>query len=49
MERVREYLEAHPDAAIQPLVDGLVGALMEFLDGAIVEDDITIVGMDVLG
>jgi sigma-B regulation protein RsbU (phosphoserine phosphatase) len=49
MERVRDYLEAHPDAAIQPLVDGLVGALMKFLDGAIVEDDITIVGMDVLG
>jgi sigma-B regulation protein RsbU (phosphoserine phosphatase) len=49
MERVHAYLQAQHKRDIQPLLDGLVDALMDFMAGATVEDDITIVGLDVLG
>ena len=49
MERVHAYLQAQHKCDIQPLLDGLVDALMDFMAGATVEDDITIVGLDVLG
>ncbi len=49
MERVRAYLQQEQAREIQPLLDGLVEALMDFLAGAPVEDDITVVGLDVPG
>jgi serine phosphatase RsbU (regulator of sigma subunit) len=48
MTRVLDYVRAHGDADIQPLLDGLLGSLREFMGGAPVDDDITVVGLDVL-
>jgi phosphoserine phosphatase RsbU/P len=48
MARVRDFLASRQQSEIQPLLDGLVSTLMEFMGGTAVDDDITIVGMDVL-
>jgi phosphoserine phosphatase RsbU/P len=48
MERVCAYLREHHAREIQPVLDGLVRSLMDFMAGAPVEDDITILGLDVL-
>ncbi|HKI98426.1 MAG TPA: SpoIIE family protein phosphatase [bacterium] len=49
MERVRAYLTEYQALEIQPLLDGLVDTLADFMNHIPVDDDITIVGMDVLG
>ena len=48
MDRVRDYVKAHAKLDIQPLLNGLLDELTGFMDGAPPEDDITMVGMDVL-
>ncbi len=47
LARVTELLLGQGDAAIQPTLDRLVEALVEFMGGTAVEDDITIVGLDI--
>lgn len=49
IERIRTVLQSQAGAAIQPALDGLLDALQDFMGATPFDDDITVVGMDVLG
>lgn len=48
MERVMRLVTDNPDADIQPMLDLLLQGLMKFVDGGDPDDDITLVGLEVL-
>lgn len=46
-ERVNELLRKHKDDPVQTLLDTMINALVDFIDGMEFDDDITIVGIDI--
>ncbi|MCZ6627869.1 MAG: fused response regulator/phosphatase [SAR324 cluster bacterium] len=48
MERVAKLIRENPESEIQPLLDLLLRNLREFVGECEVDDDITLVGMDIL-
>lgn len=48
MERVLKLVEKHPDDEIQPLFDFLLSDLKSFIGDVDPDDDITLVGLDIL-
>ena len=48
MERFRNFLIDNNEQEISPLLDGLLKALTDFVEGQAMDDDITLVGLEIL-
>lgn len=47
-ERVNALMRGHKDDSVQSTIDTMISSLVEFMDGLEFDDDITVVGIDVL-
>ena len=47
LERVNELLRNHKNEPVQTLLDTMIKALVDFIDGVEFDDDITVVGIDI--